>query len=781
MARLQLVTGGSGPGGALETDIRDIRIIETDEGVFAISLTGIHGGLASYQLSAGHAAESVSTTIFPTPLDIDLTGDISIVTTGNQDVLVIGQSGQGAVGYVLNTDGSLGNAVELDGLAPSSGPVSALYDSQEGFVFVAAQGASSIGNYTSSGSGFNLSDTIADTEETLLTDVVCLASHDTSAGCIVLAASQGQTGLTSYCLNTDTGDMKPADSLGIRDGLGLLPKLVDLQTFSAFGECYALVASSSSNGTASALSVIRVGQDGKLTATDHLLDTVETRFGAVQSLSVTESGDQAFVFASGGDDGLSMFRLLPNGRLLLIDTLLHGEVAPLENVSALGSARLGNELQVVAASETSGISQFSFSLEDQGNILRAQKGGQSLTGSGKGDILFGGKGNDSLAGASGDDTIQDGPGTDTLTGGDGIDTFVLEEDGARDVITDFRPGTDRLDFSAYAMFYDAAQLTVTVLSNGAIVTWRDEVTEIYRSGNKSLKWSDIANALVTGPDRPPLVVNQEWTGGAGDDVFRGSWGADSLSGARGGDHLYGNLGADHLSGDEGSDTLLGGDGDDRLTGGVGRDRLLGGQGADHLEGNLGFDTLLGGDGNDRLFSHTGADLLHGELGNDTLFGGAGNDRLFGGLGNDVLNGNKQADQIWAGGGHDTVSGGKGPDRAWLGDGNDRWTDDPQADAFGRDTVIGGNGRDTLESRGGHDVLTGGAGADSFVFLGRTGDRRITDFDPDTDQLTLQIANLTQADTSLTNTGTGLRISWDGGSVLLEGLDLGDFTQNDILF
>lgn len=781
MARLQLVTGGSGPGGALETDIRDIRIIETDEGVFAISLTGIHGGLTSYQLSAGHAAESISTALFPTPLDIDLTGDISIVANGNQDVLVIGQSGQGSVGYVLNADGTLGSAVELDGLAPSSGPVSALHDSDEGFVFLASREASSIASYTSSGAGFSLSDTINDTDETLLSDVVCIASQDTSAGCFVLAASQGETGLTSYCLNTETGTMKPIDSLGIRDGLGLLPKLVDLQTFSTFGENFALVASSSSNGTTSALSVIRIGPDGTLTVTDHLLDTVQTRFGAIQSLSVTESGDHAYVFASGGDDGLSMFRILPNGRLLLIETLSHGEVAPLENVSAIGSARLGSEIQVVAASETSGISQFSFSLDDQGTVLRAQKAGQSLSGSAGGDILFGGKGNDSLAGASGDDTIMDGPGTDTLTGGDGIDTFVLEEDGARDIITDFKPGTDRLDFSAYSMFYDASQLTVTILSNGAIVTWRDEVTEIYRSGNKSLKWSDIANALVLGPDRPPLVVNQEWTGGESNDVFRGSWGADSLSGARGADHLYGNLGTDYLSGDEGSDTLLGGDGDDVLTGGVGRDRLLGGRGEDHLEGNLGFDTLLGGDGHDRLLSHTGADLLHGEQGNDTLFGGAGNDRLFGGLGNDVLNGNKQADQIWAGGGHDIASGGKGPDRAWLGDGNDLWKDEAQADAYGRDTVSGGNGRDTLESKGGHDVLTGGAGADSFVILGRTGDRRITDFDPDSDLLTLQITNLAKADTSLTDTGSGLRINWDGGSVLLEGLDQGDFTLSDILF
>lgn len=781
MARLQLVTGGSGPGGALETDIRDIRIIITNEGVFAVSLTGVHGGLASYQLSAGHAAESVSTALFPTAPGFALTSDISIVSSGGQDILAVGQSDGGTVGYVLNADGTLGNAVELAGLAPESGSVSALHDSQEGFVFLAAEEAASIGCYIESGSGFNLSDTINDTADTLLTDVVCLASSNTSIGRVVIAASRGETGLTSYCLDTATGEMKLIDSLGIRDGLGLLPELVDLQIFSAFGDTFAIVASSAANGATSALSVIRIGPDGTLTATDHLLDTANTRFGAIQSLSVSEHGDQAFVFAGGGDDGLSMFRILPNGRLLLVDTLVDGEVAALANISAIGSVRLGNEIQVMAASETSGMSQFSFSLDGQGATLTAGKAGQTLVGTSDGDILRGGKGSDSLSGEAGDDTILDGPGTDTLTGGSGIDTFVLEEDGTVDVITDFKRGVDRLDFSAFSMFYDATQLTVTVLDNGAIVTWRDEVTEIYSAGNKRLTWTDISLALVDGPDRPPMVVNQAWTGGTQDDVFRGSWGADSLSGSGGADHLFGNLGADHLLGDQGSDTLLGHDGNDFLGGGVGRDRLLGGDGTDTLEGNLGFDTLLGGEGLDRLLGHSGADLLHGELGNDTIFGGSGKDQLFGGLGNDVVHGNKQADRIWTGGGNDIATGGKGTDQARLGEGNDLWHDEAQSDAFGADTVEGGGGRDTLESKGGDDILSGGTGADSFVIRGPSGHRRITDFDPNTDILTIEIAGMSQSDTSLTDTNKGLRINWADGSVLLEGIDPGGFSLHDILF
>ena len=63
--------------------------------------------------------------------------------------------------------------------------------------------------------------------------------------------------------------------------------------------------------------------------------------------------------------------------------------------------------------------------------------------------VLGGSGRDTLMGTPGDDRITGGAGADVLTGGAGADTFVyLSLRDAGDRITDFVPGTDRLDLSA---------------------------------------------------------------------------------------------------------------------------------------------------------------------------------------------------------------------------------------------------------------------------------------------------------------------------------------------
>ena len=68
-------------------------------------------------------------------------------------------------------------------------------------------------------------------------------------------------------------------------------------------------------------------------------------------------------------------------------------------------------------------------------------------------MLRGLAGNNSLNGGAGADILIGGAGRDTLTGGAGADTFVLADGDTgpaadeRDLVTDFRVGTDKLDLT----------------------------------------------------------------------------------------------------------------------------------------------------------------------------------------------------------------------------------------------------------------------------------------------------------------------------------------------
>ena len=84
------------------------------------------------------------------------------------------------------------------------------------------------------------------------------------------------------------------------------------------------------------------------------------------------------------------------------------------------------------------------------NTLIGGRGDDRLSGLFGADELLGGRGKDTLAGGSGNDTLTGGAGADQLTGEGGRDRFVFAEAsdsarGARDLITDFRHGSDRID------------------------------------------------------------------------------------------------------------------------------------------------------------------------------------------------------------------------------------------------------------------------------------------------------------------------------------------------
>ena len=80
-------------------------------------------------------------------------------------------------------------------------------------------------------------------------------------------------------------------------------------------------------------------------------------------------------------------------------------------------------------------------------------------------------GNDTITGSAWNDTIAGGAGNDTMSGAAGSDTFVFRTNPGQDVVTDFTPGADVLEFRD-GIFADAAAAlaAATASGNNTIIT-----------------------------------------------------------------------------------------------------------------------------------------------------------------------------------------------------------------------------------------------------------------------------------------------------------------------
>jgi Ca2+-binding RTX toxin-like protein len=192
--------------------------------------------------------------------------------------------------------------------------------------------------------------------------------------------------------------------------------------------------------------------------------------------------------------------------------------------------------------------------------------------------------------------------------------------------------------------------------------------------------------------------------------------------------------------------------------------FVGGSGADVLVPTAETDPGVPVDfsGNDRFVLRNGRDLLDSGGGDDSVFGGGGRDNLFGGSGNDFLTGGGDKDRINGGRGKDEIVGGRGAD-ALFGSG-------------GADRLSGGAGNDKIFGNEGRDVLTGGAGADVFRFRPGDGPDRITDFEDGTDRFRMLGTTYEIVERS---DGT-VRIQYDGGRIILTGIEHGQITDADFL-
>lgn len=121
------------------------------------------------------------------------------------------------------------------------------------------------------------------------------------------------------------------------------------------------------------------------------------------------------------------------------------------------------------------------------------------------------------------------------------------------------------------------------------------------------------------------------------------------------------------------------------------------------------------------------------------------------------------------------------------DGKDTFTGFAKADTLhgegGGDKLNGGKGADMIWGDEGNDRLAGGAGADTFVFEAGDGNDRISDFragEVGTDIIDFGglFATFDDVLEAATQTKAGVRIEYDGGSVLLMGVKEAALTAGD---
>ena len=579
----------------------------------------------------------------------------------------------------------------------------------------------------------------------------------------LLALSGGEVQLGSYSPSRD-GRLRMRDQVEQADGIGISQPSA-LEVAELAGRNYAIVAARGS----SSLSVIEVAADGTLIPRDHLLDSTETRFGTAAHVAVAARGDQVFVAAAGSEPGLSLFQLLPGGRLLHLDTLADHAGITLADISALDMlARADGSLGIAVASETeAGVTWLDVATGPQGVMRLGSDVATDLAGTNRDDLLAGGAGAETLRGGNGDDVLMDGAGADRLSGGAGADVFVMAADGVMDIITDFNPAIDRLDLSNWTFLRSPSQLTVLPTGYGAELAFGEELLRLESTDGSSFDAALIRSLSLLDGDR----LLPGWF-----QAFEEMVAADTGSDAS--ETLTGSKARDVLTAGAGNDTILASGGDDMIDGGAGADVMNGGPGSDHyrvddlddqvvesrrweghdsVESSVDFwmgrahieDLELTGQADIRGIGNGLENVIRGNSGSNILDGGKNNDTLIGGDGDDIYHirapGDRAVEQ--AGGGIDTVKAFRAHaldahvERLYLqtlrnaaGEG----VAGVNGVGNGLDNTIVGNPFDNMIiGREGRDTLKGQGGADSFVFdraIGPNNIDRIIDFTPGEDEI-----------------------------------------------
>ncbi len=496
---------------ALDSGIGDTALKTFNGETYLYSTSGSGGGLVSWRLVEGAGPQEQDQQYFDASIAYQVGhSGTPIHLAGNDQLVLDVDTATGLVGYELNADGTIGALQETNALT-GGGDIAAAVQVTIGagdLLALAHEDTGQIGTYSINGDG-SLSPA-----HSINASASTLQTLQSGSNHFIVGADATSGTISSYSIDQGSGVLSEVAGNDDIQTLGISSPTA-VETIQAYGKSWIVVAGSQSNS----LSVMELGVSGRLKPTDHILDTLHTRFGAVQDLSVLEVDGRVFVVAGGGDDGITLFTMTPDGQLIHMDSFADTLDSGLQNVQTISVAHMGDELQIfVSSQQDAGLTQLSVSIADLGIVV---EGFGTVTGTAQDDMLKGGILDTILDGGAGDDMLITGTSSTTMTGGAGADIFVIRQTSGPTVITDFQAGTDRLDLTDYPFLRTPAQLDFTSTAQGAQIAYRDETIELVSANGTSLTTEQVFGAGFGGPDHIPVNLGSGPDNNSSDGVAGG--------------------------------------------------------------------------------------------------------------------------------------------------------------------------------------------------------------------------------------------------------------------
>lgn len=434
-----------GPGTEL-MGLSDVEFVSVEGSWVIVAASEAEGALTTFGFDNTGVTGVLDTQSYSSTSGTRLVWDLTVIEMdGDTVVLPATRYENDTEFYKIGGTGNLSNGIDPSGLGQLNLNTAVTVGANTYVYSTTDSGSGLVGYSVASNLNLNQVEAVSDTGNTYLGDVSAMTTVTVGGTQFLFAASAYDAGINSYVVAAN-GSLTIRDKVAPGDFSGFW-RIQDMVGMEVDGTSYVVMAAAGS----SSLTVYSIASNGVMTETDHVIDTLETRFQGASTLETFEYLGRSYVIAAGSDDGITVMELQSNGILREHASFADTYDITLQNVTGISAEVVNGEVQVLVSSGSDhGFTHITLDMSEIEGGISGTATNDQLVGTSSADQIMGLEGNDHLEGRGGDDVLIDGTGTDHMTGNSGRDTFVFVEDGWVDVIMDFEAGLDTIDLSQFA-------------------------------------------------------------------------------------------------------------------------------------------------------------------------------------------------------------------------------------------------------------------------------------------------------------------------------------------